>query len=94
MTTPTDWTPTSIDRADAETALYRVAICACTFYPEKPTAEPGYTLAEDVRWCITPLEGVDRPTLERICRLIRDAIIHPTAYRRDLTRELAHLATD
>ena len=32
---------TAIDRNRAEKVLYRVAICAFTYYPGKPDREPG-----------------------------------------------------
>lgn len=89
-TTPTTDGPIGLDRTHADAVLYRVAICAFTYYPDKPTEEPGYTIEEDVDWCIAPLTGIDQTTLDDLRQGIRNAIADPTAERQGF---ITHLVT-
>lgn len=71
-----------IDRADVEELIFRVAECAFRYHPARSTTEPGYTVEEDVAWCVKPLsgkEGVDAAALARTIQLL---ITDPTADRR------------
>ena len=61
MTTTTSEGPTMIDRSDCEATLYRIAICAFTYYPDKEADEPGYSVDEDVDWCLAPLAAAQWP---------------------------------
>ncbi|GAA3756003.1 hypothetical protein GCM10022240_06110 [Microbacterium kribbense] len=81
-----------IDRTDTETTLYRVAISAFTYYPDKPDAEPGYTVDEDVAWCIEPLASLPDAVLTEMRSAVRAMITNPTANRRDFIARLASLA--
>lgn len=79
-----------IDRSQTEAVLYRVAICALTWHPGKPDADPGYRIEDDQRWCLAPLEGAE-PGLP--IRVLVVATIHdPSRYRAALVRALAALA--
>ena len=85
----------TIDRSHTEKVLYRVAICAFTFYPEKPEHEPGYDVEEDVAWCTVPLEKrLPRPDLEMFRNVIRMLITVPTADRRPFILNLSELSGD
>lgn len=84
-----------IDRIHTEKVLYRVSICAFTYYPEKPEQEPGYDVEEDVAWCTLPLEKrLSRPELEVFRNVIRMLITVPTADRRPFIVELSGLSGD
>lgn len=84
-----------IDRSHTEKVLYRVAICAFTYYPEKPEQEPGYDVEEDVAWCALPLEKrLPRPELEMLRNVIRTLITVPTADRRPFILKLSELSGD
>ena len=87
-------TPPAIDRAEAEATLYRVAICAFTYYPDKPLDEPGYDVAEDIAWCLAPLAGLSTTRLEALRDTVRVLITTPTADRQGFIRDLAALAGD
>lgn len=82
-----------IDRSRAEKVLYRTAISAFMYYPDKPDNEPGYDVEEDVVWCTAPLERrLAAPDVEAFRGLIRMLITDPLANRRPLIRKLAELS--
>lgn len=80
-----------IDRAHTETTLWRTAVSAFSCYPTKHIDEPGYTVDEDITWCLEPLRGVDPTALARLSDLVATAIVDPTAHRTALTKELERL---
>lgn len=83
----------TIDRSRTEKVLYRVAICAFTYYPGKSDNEPGYDVEEDVAWCVVPLEKrLPSPDLEVFRNVIRMLITEPTADRRPFILKLAELS--
>ncbi|WP_396655637.1 hypothetical protein [Microbacterium sp.] len=82
-----------IDRADTETVLYRVAISAFTYYPGKEAEEPGYTVEEDLAWCLAPL-AAHPAIVDELRTRIRLLITDPTADRRGFLATLAQLAGD
>jgi hypothetical protein len=85
---------TPIDRAHTERTLHRVAICAFLYYPGKPDAEPGYTVDEDVDWCVSPLIGIlPGPELDATRGQIRTLITDPRADRRAFVARLAGLTS-
>ncbi|WP_426321881.1 hypothetical protein [Microbacterium sp. E-13] len=92
-TTPTP-DPILLDRAQAEAALYRVAVCAFTYYPDKPVDEPGWTLDEDLAWCLAPLAGLPDEKLAELASTIRTQIVTPTADRQAFIRPLLALTGD
>ena len=81
-----------IDRADTEATLYRVAIAAFTYYPGKEHDEPGYTINEDIAWCLQPLAALPAETLHELRETVRTLITTPTADRQAFIRYLAALA--
>ena len=83
-----------IDRADTEATLYRVAICAFTYYPGKPWEEPGYSIDEDIAWCTAPLAGLPQEKLTALGASIRSLITDPGADRRSFISTLARLADE
>lgn len=83
-----------LDRTETETVLYRVAICAFTYYPDKPELEPGYTIEEDVVWCSAPLVGLENDQVAELRDVIRTLIADPAADRRGFIATLAQLADD
>src|SRR4051812_42918466 len=83
-----------IDRADAEATLYRVAISAFTYYPDKPAAEPGYGVEEDIDWCTAPLRSLPPEQLHALRESVRELIIDPMADRRAFIATLNELAEE
>ena len=81
-----------IDRADTEATLFRVAICAFTYYPDKPTDELGYTVDEDVNWCSKPLTSLPESELTVMRASIQALITDPTTDRQAFIAYLAQLA--
>ncbi|HKT55657.1 MAG TPA: hypothetical protein VJR25_02695 [Microbacterium sp.] len=67
------------DRSSAEACLYRVAISAFTYYPDKEQQAPGYTLTEDIDWCAAPLAGLPSERLRVLRRMISQQLTDPTA---------------
>ena len=84
--------PTRIDRADTDAALYRVAICAFTYHPNKQVEEPGWHLAEDLDWCLAPLAGLPTTALTALRDALATMITTPTADRQAFIRTLAALS--
>ncbi|MFH8251487.1 hypothetical protein ACH3VR_14035 [Microbacterium sp. B2969] len=82
------------DRAHTEEALYRTAVTAVTHYEGRADAEPGYTIDEDLDWCMQPLAGVTEPERSVLRGLIRATIVDPTRARQALVRRLAVAADD
>lgn len=83
----------AIDRDRAEKVLYRTAISAFMYYPDKPDIEPGYDVEEDVGWCTAPLERrLPAPDVEMFRGVIRMLITEPLADRRPLIQKLAELS--
>lgn len=70
-----------VDRADAEAVLYRVAICTFTYYQGKEIDEPGYSVGEDVAWCIAAL-GSHADLADSLRPDIYEMITNPNADRR------------
>jgi hypothetical protein len=86
--------PTRLDRANTDAALYRVAICAFTYHPDKRLDEPGYQLAEDLDWCVAPLATLPTAELTVLRETIATMITTPTADRQAFIRTLATLSDD
>lgn len=84
--------PTRLDRANTDAALYRVAICAFTYHPDKHHDEPGYHLAEDLDWCLAPLTALPTTELNALRDTIATLITTPTADRQAFIRTLAALS--
>ncbi|GAA1645798.1 hypothetical protein [Microbacterium flavum] len=83
----------AIDRDRAEKVLYRTAISAFMYYPDKPDNEPGYDVEEDVAWCVAPLDRqLPMPDVEIFRGVIRMLITEPLADRRPLIQKLAELS--
>lgn len=82
------------DRDAVESVLFRLAVSSLGYYPERTIEEPGYTLDEDLVWCIEPLAQLPE-TFERALReRMREVIVDPTAHRRTFTRDLLRLVTE
>ena len=81
-----------IDRAEAEATIYRVAVSAFTYYPDKPAAEPGYGLEEDLDWCTAPLLSLPPEQRAALRETIRELITTPNADRRAFIAALNELA--
>ena len=81
-----------LDRSQVDAAVYRVAVAAFTYYPDRPEAEPGYTLDEDLDWCLRPLRRLPQAELRALRERIRALITDPSADRQGFIRHLKSLA--
>ncbi|ODT25797.1 hypothetical protein [Microbacterium sp. SCN 69-37] len=79
MNTTTESIP--LDRAVAEAVIYRVALSAFTYFPGREDREPGYSLAEDVDWCLAPIPAADRIRVRGLRAQAEHVITHPDADR-------------
>jgi hypothetical protein len=83
-----------IDRAITEAVTYRVAVAALSYYDGKEDTQPGYSLRDDVRWCLEPLKGeVSAAAETTFTWLISSTITDPTANRERLSNGLAAVST-
>lgn len=83
-----------LDRAEAEAVIYRTAVAAFSWYPTKHQEEPGYSIQEDIDWCVEPLGDLFLPHRRGLSDRIRQLITDPTADRRSFVRDLMALTTD
>lgn len=77
-----------IDRADAEATIYRVAVCAFIYDPDRPVEETGRTLEEELVWCVQPLQGLDLVTQGELQNRIAELIVNPLADRQTFIADL------
>lgn len=89
--TTSEYLPLPVDRASSEACLYRVAVCAFTYYAEKEDEEPGYTVTEDVDWCIAPLEPLSLELHVVMREEIETQITDPNADHQDFIELLRGL---
>lgn len=80
-----------LTRSQAEAAIYRTAVAAFTYYPGKPDDEPGYTVDEDLDWCMRPLRRLPIPELRALREQIRQLVTEPGSDRQAFIRRLASL---
>ena len=81
-----------VDRADAEAVLFRTAFAAFSYYPDRPIQEPGYTMQEDLDWCMEPLAALSGSDREAIRERIREMITDPSADRQSFILDIEALA--
>ena len=81
-----------IDRADAEAAIFRTAFAAFAYYPAKPFQEVGYTVDEDLDWCLEPLGELTDDELGSVRGWMREVVTDPNADRQAFMRALRGLA--
>ncbi|MDL9978587.1 hypothetical protein [Microbacterium candidum] len=86
-------TLTTVDRANVETVLYRVAICAFTYYEGKEIDDPGFSVRDDVEWCLAAL-GTHAETAGSLRADIHAMITDRDADRRTFIARLAALAEE
>jgi len=77
-----------LDRSQIDATVFRVAVAAFTYYPEKPTREPGYTLEEDLDWCMRPLRQLPEETRRELREHVTTLVTDPTADRQGFIRLL------
>lgn len=78
-----------IDRAHVDDVIYRVAVSSFLYYPTKSIDEPGYTIDEDLDWCLALLPVARR---EEFRDRIRTLISDPDADRRSFVRDIRRLS--
>lgn len=81
-----------LDKSDAEAAIYRTAYAAFTYYPEKHLDEPGYSVMEDLDWCLEPVAVLPDEVREQLRGQMQEAITNPDADRQGLIRAVRGLA--
>lgn len=81
-----------IDRADVEAAIFRAAFAAFAYYPAKPLDEPGYTVDEDLDWCLEPLGALPDEARGSVRGWMREVVTNPNADRQAFMRSLRGFA--
>jgi hypothetical protein len=87
-------THTMLDRSQIDATIYRVAVAGFTYYPDKPIAEPGYTVDEDIDWCMRPLRHLPQEDRTDLRRRIVELITDPSVDRQAFIRHLKSFAAD
>lgn len=84
--------PMMLDRADAEAVIFRAALVAFTWYPDKHRDEPGYTLDEDLDWCKESLAALPLDTQDELIEEILMLVTDPNRNRQSFIRTvLSHV---
>ena len=83
-----------LDRSQVDAVIYRVAVAGFTYYPDKHAKEPGYTVDEDLDWCMRPLRHLPPEDHEELRRRILELITDPTADRQAFIHHLKSFAAD
>ncbi|MGN6760325.1 MAG: hypothetical protein ACTHJI_03225 [Leifsonia sp.] len=82
------------ERDRVDDALQRTGLAALMFYPELQVDEPEYTVADDVEWCLGPLNGLPVEQLEPLRDVVARTIVDPTKHRARLFAALRALVPD
>ena len=77
-----------LDRSQIDATVFRVAVAAFTYYPEKAASEPGYTLEEDLDWCMRPLRRLPEETRRELREHVTTLVTNPAADRQGFIRRL------
>ena len=72
--------------------LSRTALAALFYYPEVAVDVAGYTIQNDVEYCMEPIFGLPREADERLRLAVGRAIADPTAHRAELIALVIELA--
>ena len=83
-----------LDRTEVDATIYRVAIAAFTYYPDKHMKESGYTVDEDLEWCMRPLRHLAQEERDELRVRILELITDPSADRQAFIGHLKSLASD
>ena len=80
-----------IEERDTEAVIYRTAVVAFHYYPDRAIAEPGYTIDEDLAWIIAPLRQRPPAELDAIRARALGLILDPTADRQPFIHDIKAL---
>jgi len=83
-----------LDRSQVDATIYRVAVAGFTYYRDKQMAEPGYTVDEDLDWCMRPLRHLPDEDRAELRDRILEMITNPLADRQVFIRHLKSFAAD
>jgi hypothetical protein len=83
-----------LDRTQVDAAIYRVAIASFNYYPDKHLEEPGYTVDEDLDWCMRPLRPLPLEQQDVLRARVFQLITEPTANRQAFIKDLKSLLAD
>ena len=77
-----------IEESDTEAVIYRTAVVAFHYYLDRETAEPGYTIDEDLDWIIAPLRQLPQAERDEIRARALGLILDPTADRQSFIQDI------
>lgn len=83
-----------LDRSQVDAVIYRVAVAGFTYYPDKHLTESGYTVDEDLDWCMRPLRHLPPDDHAELRHRILELITNPAADRQGFIRHLKSLAAE
>ena len=83
-----------VEQGRVDDALQRTGLAALMYYPELQVDEPEYTVADDVEWCLEPLNGLPVEQLEPLRDVVARTIVDPTTHRARLFAVLRALVPD
>jgi hypothetical protein len=85
---------TMITRENKDTVMQRVALLAFLYYPQVHVNEVGYSLSDDIEFCLEPLTEIDAGKRDELRHLLGQAIIDPSEYREEVFAALTELVTE
>ena len=77
-----------LDRSQVDAAVFRVAVAAFTYSPDRAAREPGYSLDSDIDWCVRPLRHLPEADLAELRVQIAALVTDPLADRQAFIRRL------
>ena len=82
------------DRSDAEAVIFRAALVAFTYYPDKHLDEPGWTIDEDLAWCAESMAALPAETQQELRQELRMLVTDSTRDRQEFIKFVLSLADD
>lgn len=82
---------TDIAKEQTDVVFQRVGLLAFLYYPQVHVDEPGYSLTEDIAFCLEPLLDLNSDQTNEFRHLIGKTIIDPSEYRESLFHALTEL---
>ena len=82
------------DRSDGEAVIFRAALVAFTYYPDKQLDEPGWTIDEDLAWCAESMEALPAETQQELLHELRMLVTDSTRDRQGFIKHVLSLTGD
>lgn len=83
----------TIPQEQLDNLLSRAALAALFYYPEMAVDDDGYSIQNDIAYCMEPVAGIGDEDAERLRVAVGHVITNPTAHRSELLALVIELAS-